>query len=271
VIRVADVVRYLEELAPLQSAAEWDNVGLQVGSAGATVHRVLVTLDVTPEVVAEAEDAGAELILSHHPLILDPLRALTTDDPVGALVTRLVRSGIALYVAHTNLDAAPVIGTALALSERLDFRPTRPLICGEAEGGLGAVAELPEAMPLEQFAEVVRERLAAPRVTVVGSGEAVVRRVAFMPGSGGDAVGPAVAAGVQVLVCGDLRHHDGLAARGWGLAVLDAGHYATELPVVGRVAAHLRERIGQGVDVIESGVCTDPFRSQDRAADGGTR
>jgi len=230
-----------------------------VGSLESWVQRVLVCLDVTAEVVAEAEGASANLIVSHHPLILEPLRAVTTDEPVGRLVARLLRSGIALYSAHTNLDAAPVIGTAVALSELLELRETRPLVPAENGGGLGAVGELRQAARLDEFAELVRERLQPSRLAVLGAAETVVERVALMPGSGGDGVTPAVTAGAHVLVCGDLGHHDALAARAWGLAVVDAGHYATEHPVVALLADYVQERTGAAVDVMQSQVCTDPF------------
>ncbi len=268
---VGDIAEQIEAMAPRQSSAEWDNVGLQVGSAGAHVRRVLVALDVTAEVVAEAEEAGAELIVSHHPLVFEPLRAVTTDEPVGALVARLLRGGVALYSAHTNLDAAPVIGTTMALSEILGLQAPRPLVTAENGGGFGAVGELREAARLDEFAEFVRERLEPSRLTVVGAGEAVVQRVALMPGSGGDAVKPAAAAGADALVCGDLKHHDALAARALGLAVVDAGHYATEHPVVARLAGYLRGRLGDIVEVMESQVCTDPFADETRDTGCGKR
>jgi len=254
---VAEVVRHLEEVAPPGTAQEWDNVGLQVGSREATVSAALICLEITDAIVAEAERLGAELVIAHHPLIFRPLTAVSTDLPLGRLVERLLGSGIAAYAAHTNLDAAPGIGTAAALAELLGVADGRPLLGDEP--GLGLVGERAGTGTVAEFAACVREVLRPARLTVVGDGRRQVARVALMPGAGGDAVVPAARAGADVLVCGDLTHHDALEALALGLAVIDAGHYATERPVVHSMAQHLRGRVGGAVDVIESSIVTDPF------------
>lgn len=253
----ADVIRQLERLAPPDTAEPWDNVGLQVGDSAAPLSVLLVCLEVTDAVVAEAEKEGAGLIVAHHPLVFRPLAAITTDRPLGRMLRRLLCAGIGVYVAHTNLDAAPEVGTAATLGRLLGLRDRRPLL-GE-EPGLGLLGEVAEAATVRALAEQVRDLLEPARLTVVGKGAGPVRTVALMPGSGGDAVGPAADAGADVLICGDLRHHDALEARALGLAVIDAGHYATERPVVASLAGALRRRLGDDVRVIESQVNTDPF------------
>lgn len=254
---IADVIQELEEIAPLETAEAWDNVGLQLGDPSAPLATLLVCLEVTDAVVAEAEEEGAGLIVAHHPLIFRPLAAITTDRPRGRLVQRLLCGGIAVYAAHTNLDADPEVGTAAALGRLLGLSTGRPLL-GE-NPGLGLVGEPAEVTTVGALAERVREALAPARLTIVGDAAGAVRTVALMPGSGGDAVGPAAEAGADVLICGDLQHHDALDARALGLAVIDAGHYATERPVVASLAAELRRRLGNNVRVIESQVNTDPF------------
>jgi len=232
-------------------------VGLQVGSARDEVARVLVTLDITGAVVAEAVAGEADLIISHHPLIFEPLSSVLTDDVTGALVARLLAGGISLYVAHTNLDAAPEIGTAAALAGVLDLGDPGPLL--EQDGlAWGRLGRLAEPMSLEDFASEVSERLAPARQTLIGDAGREVRVVAVMPGSGGDAVRPAAAAGADVLVCGDLKHHDALDALALGLAVLDAGHYATERPVVDSVVGYLQRQCPD-LAVAPSQAVTDPF------------
>lgn len=255
---VAEVAAHIEAAAPLETAAEWDNVGLQVGDASAQVDRILVTLDITAAVVAEATEVSAGLIVSHHPLILDPLRSVLTDDIAGGLVQRLLAGRVSLYVAHTNLDAAPEVGTSAALAGVVGLADLTPLI--EAEGVCcGGIGRVDPPMSLGEFAEKVRAALDSSRLTVVGDVDRSVGTVALMPGSGGDAVRPASAAGADALVCGDLKHHDALDALALGLAVVDAGHYATERPVVDTLAEYLRRRCGSSVDVLVSQVVTDPF------------
>jgi len=254
---VGDIIEVLDAAAPPATAQEWDSVGLQVGTAAGPVGTVLVCLEVTDAVLDEAADAGAELIVAHHPLIFRPLAAVLTDRPVGRMVQRLLCAGRSLFVAHTNLDAAPEIGTAAVLGGLLGLRDAAPLLPGEP--GLGLVGEIADAPTVAALIERVREALSPARLTIVGSPERTVGRVALMPGAGGDAVAPAAAAGADVLVCGDLKHHDALEALALGVAVIDAGHYATERPVVRSIVRYLRARVGQSVRVLESAVVTDPF------------
>jgi len=254
---VGDIIEVLDAAAPPGSAQEWDNVGLQVGTAAGPVGTVLVCLEVTDAVLDEAEGTGAELIVAHHPLIFRPLAAVLTDRPVGRMVQRLLCAGRSLFVAHTNLDAAPEIGTAAVLGSLLGLRDASALLPGEP--GLGLVGEIADVPTAAALAERVREALSPARLTIVGSPTREVRRVALMPGAGGDAVAAAAEAGADVLVCGDLTHHDALEALALGVTVIDAGHYATERPVVSSVAHYLRARVGERARVIESAVVTDPF------------
>lgn len=255
---VSGAIAQIEAAAPPSSALDWDNVGLLVGSPEVTCYGVLVCLEVTPEVADEAARLGANLILAHHPLIFRPLSALRTDRPLGALIERLLEDDLAVYVAHTNLDASPSIGTAAALAEALGMGETRPLLA-EGEVSLGAVGNLPHAPRVEPLVEHIRRSLRPARITVVGERERQVRSLALMPGSGGDAVEAAAAAGADALLCGDLKHHDALDAIAFGLTVIDATHYATERPVVAKVAAYLRECLPEGLPIVESTVVTDPF------------
>ncbi len=259
---VAEIAHIIAEVAPPATAAAWDNVGLQVGDAEAVVDTVLVTLDLTAAVVDEAIAAGAQLIVSHHPLILDPLTSVLADDISGGLVIRLLDGGVSLYVAHTNLDAAAEVGTGAALARVLDVRDTRPLVVEDGVG-FGAVGALAGELAMEQFVASVGQQLQPSRLTVVGECAGPVRTVALMPGSGGDAVRPAAAAGADVLVCGDLKHHDALDALALGLTVVDAGHYATELPVVDAIANLLKEQCGGAANIVSSRVVTDPFAATD--------
>lgn len=235
---VSSVIRQIEAAAPPSTALEWDNVGLLAGSPTATCYGVLVCLEVTLEVADEASRLGTNLILAHHPLIFRPLRSLRTDQPLGALIERLLEDDLAVYVAHTNLDASQSIGTAVALAEALGIEQARPLLA-EREVSLGTVGNLPHAPRVESLVEHVRQALRPARVTVVGDRGRQVRSLALMPGSGGDAVEAAAAASAEALLCGDLKHHDALDALSLGLTVIDATHYATERPVVGKVAAYL--------------------------------
>ncbi|MGI5820397.1 MAG: Nif3-like dinuclear metal center hexameric protein, partial [Armatimonadota bacterium] len=187
---VADVIAEIEAVAPPSTAQEWDNVGLLIGAADDRCRGVLICLEVTPDVADEAARLGADLIVSHHPLIFSPMRAVRTDRPLGRLLMRLLDDGTAVYAAHTNLDAAPRVGTAAALAAALGVEMIAPLL-EECEVGLGAVGNVPDSPPVDVLIGRIRRALAPARLTVVGETERRVGTLALMPGSGGGAVAEA--------------------------------------------------------------------------------
>jgi len=161
-VTAAEIAQLIEGYAPLDLAATGDNVGLQVGDPQVETDCILVTTDVTPPVLVEAREAGAGLIISHHPLIATSLAAVREDDPVGRMAGDLIRAGMSLYVAHTNLDKAPVIGTALALAQALGIGDTAPLIPEP-----GRQVKLVVFTP-EDHADAIREALAQAGAGVIG-------------------------------------------------------------------------------------------------------
>lgn len=368
---VEDWLTLLHERYPPAEAADWDNVGLQVGDPTWSVDRVLVTLDVTPPVVEEAAEGPATLVLAHHPVLFRPLTALTPSTPGGRIALAAASARVAVAAAHTNLDVArdgagtsdPVarvleltdvrplttelregercklvtfvppeaVDTVLdAVSaagagrigdyERCSFRvagtgtfrplpgadpysgavgedaaedefrlelelPRRrtgdvvralqaahpyeevaydliPLLDG-AEVGFGRVGRLPAARRLDEVAATIRDRLPAPHLRYAGDPDREVTTVAVVGGAGDSLLGAALAAGVDVYVTGDLRHHVTLDALGSGLALVDAGHHATEaaaLPAwIERLEATARPR-GLRAPVVASRIPTVPWR-----------
>lgn len=246
-VKCATIVSFVEELAPRSLALEGDNTGWQVGDPGAPVKKVLIALDVDEAVAEEAAAAGADLIISHHPLFHRPLKNLRLDQPRGALVARLVRGGINVYAAHTNLDAAAE-GVNEALARGLGLVDTAPLT--EEPSPFGRVGRLPEPMTFYAFVALVKTVLELPTVRAGGPQERVIRKVALCGGSGGDLWSKAAFAGADVFVTGDLKYHvaqDILAA---GLNFVDPGHYPTERVVLKPLKSYLEQRIrAAGLDV----------------------
>ncbi len=351
---VGDWTSMLDAMYPPADAADWDNVGLQVGAADWPVARALVTLDVTSKVVDEAAEVPATLVVAHHPLLFRPLARLTPATAAGRIALTAARAGVAITAVHTNLDVATdgagtsrPIADALELIERrplttetrqggraklvtfvppeavdtvIDalasagagrigdyerctfrvlgtgtFRPLEgadpysgavgedsaeqeyrlevelptarigavvaallsahpydevaydlvPLIDG-ATSGFGIVGRLPTPQTLAEVAATLRTGLPAPHLRYAGAGERVVSRVACVGGAGDGLVGAALAADVDVYVTGDLRHHVALDALEQGLALVDAGHHATEVAAmphwIERIANEARTR-----------------------------
>lgn len=246
----------MEELAPLELAMEWDNVGLQIGYATKSVSSVLVTLTVTIETVRDAIASEIDLIIAHHPVIFKPLRQIRTDSPEGNLLAVLLKHDLAVYVAHTNLDqAAQGLNHWLAMEIGLeDTRVLIPLL--SSDDGLGRIGRI-APLRLGELATQL-ETLWDCSIKMVGDGDQTVSSVAVVGGSGGDFVQQAKAAGADVLVTGDVSYHDALEARNLGLAVLDAGHFSTEKVVVAEVAKYLQNRFGDDVRTLQD-ASVDPF------------
>ena len=261
---VADVVAYLDGRFPPGWAEDWDRVGLVVGEPDARVTRVLCVVDCVPETLDEALAAGAELIVAHHPLLLRGVNSVATTSGKGRLVHRMIRAGVALFVAHTNADvAAP--GVSDALADRLgltDLRPLRPS-SGTAAGagrGTGRVGELPVPSTLAGLAALAADRLPATAwgVRAAGDPDRPVRTVAVCGGSGDAFLADARLAGADAYLTADLRHHvaSEYLAEG-GPALLDAAHWATERPWLDPLADRLATALG--ISALASDLDTDPW------------
>jgi dinuclear metal center YbgI/SA1388 family protein len=260
-VRVADLVRLLEQRYPPEWAEDWDRVGFVLGEPDATVTRVLLAVDCDPAVVGEAERAGAEFVFTHHPLLLRGVSSLAPTTYKGRIVHRMIRSGMALYTAHTNGDVAnPGVSDALAARlGLLDVRPLRP-DPRAPERGHGRVGRLPEPMTLARFAGHAAAQLpkSAAAVRAAGDPQARVETVAVSGGAGDAFLADAARAGVDAYLTADLRHHPAQEhlANG-GPALVDVTHWASERPWLDDVAAFLRAEAG--VQTIVSDVDTSPW------------
>jgi dinuclear metal center YbgI/SA1388 family protein len=380
-----DIVGWLEERAPRSWAAEWDNVGLQLGSRRRPVEVLSMALELTSPVADEALAAKADLLILHHPPIFQPLRSLAEDQPGVAPLLALAAADVAVYAAHTNLDAAPELGTNAALARALgldEMRPIEPLnepgpakivtfvppdclaavrsalseagagVIGDyaecsyelrGHGGfvplpgadpyIGAVGDreeveevrlemvcpraklraavealiashpyeepafdlygllapsrgaavarsgaLPRDMQPAELRDWVAERLGRlcseslsdqirPAVRLVSAAARPLRTVAVCGGSGGKIVERIARAGVDAYVTGEIGHHDAHRAQELGLTVVEAGHWATEWPVV-RLLAEALQAVFPAVDVRLSTICTDPWREREEESAG---
>jgi dinuclear metal center YbgI/SA1388 family protein len=266
-VRVAELVRLLEERYPPSWAEDWDRVGLVLGDPDASVSRVLLAVDCVEETAAEALEVGAQLLVTHHPLLLRGVSSVAPTTYKGRIVHSLIRGGVALFTAHTNADVA-FPGVSDALASRLGLLDVRPLVpVGDADGsagrGHGRIGRLAQPVDLETFARTAASALPQTfsGVRVGGDLSKTVSTVAVAGGSGDAFLGAVVKAGVDAYLTADLRHHpasEHLANAGAaGPALVDAAHWATERPWLDDVAAHLRA--GAGVETIVSDLVTDAW------------
>lgn len=228
-MKCREVIQCLEKLAPSFLAESWDNVGLLVGREDKEVERILLALDPSGEVIEQADSMQADMLITHHPLIFSGMKSVTTKEFIGKRVYQLIRQDIAYYAMHTNFD---VMGMADAVADQLELKNRQVLEVTFQEDaaveGIGRVGNLPRRMSLKECADYIKQQCKLPSVRVFGSFEKPVWRVALVPGSGKSFIKQALAQGAEVLITGDIGHHDGLDALEQGLAVIDAGHYGLE-------------------------------------------
>lgn len=231
-MKLAEFRAVMERIAPRELALEFDNPGLLVEPDHDEITRVLVALDCTTAVVREAVECGADLVLTHHPLFFHPVSRMAYSNPETAAACLLLRNGIGLFAAHTNLDAAAG-GVNDTLCALLGVRDAIPF-----DEGVGRIGSLKTAVDARTFQSDV-ERILGTKALCVGDPARVVSRVAVMGGSGGSSLLPARELGAQVLLTGELKHSDAIAANAIGLNVVVAGHYETErvvlLPLIQRL------------------------------------
>ena len=246
-ITVSDILRYLETIAPHSMKMEWDNVGLICGSKTTPVTKVLVALDPFEGVVKEAVDFGAELVVTHHPLIFRPLSNITDETSIGRGILLLCRHGISAVNAHTNLDQAPggvddVLAQTLGLTNIEVINPKGTDAQGRPWGLLHS-GQVP-AQPLSAFLQRVKDSLGCKGLRYVDGGNSV-RKVAVGGGSCADGMLEALEAGCDTFVTADVKYNQFWDAQDLGLNLIDAGHFYTENPVIpvlaAKIAAHFPE------------------------------
>ena len=268
-LTLAAVVAALERLYPPITAQSWDQVGLVTGDPAQPVDRIHFAVDPTLAVITEAVSLGADLLVTHHPLLLRGVHSVATTTAKGVSVTSLVVGDVALYVAHTNADvAADGVCTSLALA--CDLEDVEPLAL-EEEQPLGRVGRLREPTTLADFAAHLADVLpSAPGgIRVSGDAGASVERVAVLGGAGDSMFDAVRSQRADVYVTADLRHHPALEAReearGGPPYLIDAGHWATEFLWLDTAATALRAALSAGgadMDRLETHICTvrtDPW------------
>jgi dinuclear metal center YbgI/SA1388 family protein len=276
-LTLGEVLEVVERLYPPATAQSWDRVGLVTGDPQQPVRRIHLAVDPTLAVIEEARALGADLLLTHHPLLLRGVHGVATTSAKGASVTNLVVGDVALYVAHTNADVAAG-GVCEALAQACGLGLTEALT--ESEGQpLGRVGDLAEPLALRAFVERLATHLpaAVAGIRVAGPPDAVVRRVAVLGGAGDDLFDEVRASGADVYVTADLRHHPALEAReearGGPPYLVDAGHWASEQVWLAVAERALRAALADRATRVEthiSTVRTDPWTFVVGADPGGS-
>lgn len=244
---VRDIARIMEEYAPKSLAEKWDNVGLLAGSYKSEVKSVLVALDLDNECICEAIDLQADIIITHHPILLQPISSITDETVTGKHLLRLIQHNIAMFAAHTNLDTADG-GVNDILAQRLGLFNVNKLYCPDFDGSarMGEVKE----QAFGAFAEFVRSRLNSKVIKCVGDKQRIIRTAGVCGGSAGFMIDGAIRSGCDVLVVGEAKYSDEQKAAQLGIGLIEAGHFETET----LVCEAIRQRLQQAFKDIQINV-----------------
>ena len=228
-MKVKDIISVIEGFAPLSVQEGWDNSGLCIGSPEDEVNGVLVALDCTPELVDEAIAAGADMIVTHHPLIFSGLKKISPQTQVGRAVIKAVKAGVSIYAAHTSADKV-LAGVSGDMARKLGLEDVEILQKDGEDVGLGVVGNLQEPLSSEDVIRLVKERFGLKMAKVSRPLEEKVSRVAMCGGSGGSLIGEARKSGAQLYISGDISYHNFFAEDGF--MIMDIGHYESEIGIV---------------------------------------
>ena len=225
-MKLSQIISKIETEFPICDAYSWDNPGLLVGDTSSEVSRILVTLDITENVVDEAITYGANLILSHHPIFFGGAKNITTATPEGRAVLKAIRNGINIYAAHTKCDVGKN-GINARLADMFGLCDIEYL----EENGLGRIGNLENPIPFYDFSKIVCIILKTPHVRV--SGENIpVKRIAVGSGACSDSIPSAISKKADVMITADMKYHEMITMTELDINIIDAGHYPTEIIVM---------------------------------------
>ncbi|MBS9335966.1 Nif3-like dinuclear metal center hexameric protein [Fructobacillus papyrifericola] len=260
-IRAADLIKKIEAFAPKSLAEEGDPTGLQIGDPNQPISKVMTTLDVRPETVKEAVEAGVDFIWAHHEPLFFPAKNLDLSDPQNKMYADLIKANIVVYSSHTNLDAAEGglndwLCSAFGIEEAVPLLPAE----GNAKAGLGRIGRLKEPLKMVDYAKAVKQTCQVDQVRLVAKHpEAMVEKVAVLGGDGGKFWRTAKAAQADLFITADLYYHVGHDVLAADFAVLDPDHHMEAL-AKGPMAEKVKDWFGSSLTVFASTVNTDPYR-----------
>jgi len=247
-----DIISFMEELAPTETAEDWDNVGLLCGDARSSVKKLMLCLDASSSVIEEAVHENIDLLISHHPLIFKSMKRIVESDFKGSLLSKLIKNDISLYSAHTNLDVA-VQGVNQRLAESLqltDIITLKNIKTGllESEPTIGA------------FIETIKIKLNVRNIRFIGALTGKVKKVAVFCGSFDGDLETVRNTAADVLVTGDIKYHTAMDAQEMGMCIIDAGHFNTEKIVLPHLVKLISSKFPD-IHVLQASVEKDPFNT----------
>lgn len=260
-IKISDVINEIEKIASLSLQEDWDNSGRQISLGDRDVRKVLLCLEVTSNVVEEAVVEGANLIVSHHPLIFSPLKSVDSENFLGDKIISLIKNNIDVYSAHTNFDEADG-GNNDYTSQLLGLQNIEKIYYNNS-WQFGRTGILRDTMSLSELALTVSEKLGIPKelLRYVGDPNKKIKKVAVCTGAGSELLYMAKYLGCDAVITGDVGHHKALDSLEQGICIIDGTHFGTEINFSENLRAKLEANMGKELKMICSSVEKSPFNS----------
>lgn len=253
-----DFSKIIEAFCPPQLAEPWDNCGFQINSEGDSVERVLVALEVASEVIDEAVERGADMIVTHHPLIFGGVKSIDARDVTGGYISKLIKHDISVYSCHTSFDKMEG-GNNDYIGRILDLENVRAF---DRDNGFCRKAETPFEITFSEMIHQVSEafQIDEKYFNTVGDRTRSINCIGWCSGSGGEFIRDAVSEGCDLYITGDVKYHDAMYAAESGICILDAGHFGSEKIFVENMADILRYELKEyDIEILESIVDINPF------------
>jgi dinuclear metal center YbgI/SA1388 family protein len=264
-LKVKDIIKIMENIAPQKLAESYDNVGLMIGNKDEEVHKILIALDVTLEVIEEAIEKECNLILTHHPILFIKPKTITTDTLIGRKIIKLIENKLNVYSSHTNLDIVQE-GLGDIATELLGYENYKVLEVNKTfdnnNNGIGRIIKVNSPIGLLELCNRVKEKYNTPFVKFVGDENKEINTIALLNGSGEDFFNLVRKKGCDCIITGDTSYHHVSDMREENIAIIDAGHFATEWPpmkVIGKKLNNILKDMGYNNKVIISNNTFDPY------------
>ena len=253
-VNANEIINIIEKIAPKNTCCSWDNVGVMVGDSNKSVNKALIALDCSADVIKEAINKGADMIITHHPFIFKGVKNLDFSSPLSRKIADVIKNDILVYSAHTNLDIADY-GTNYTLAHLLELDNIQGLVDMGNDNYMGRYGNVKKTIKFSDYIQFVKSKLGAEKIVVNGNMDTAINRVALCTGAGADFefMSAAKAKGCQVFITGDVGYHNAQIAEDLDICLIDGTHYLTEVIVVDTLYNILSDKI-KNVEFIKSEV-----------------
>nr|WP_315019503.1 Nif3-like dinuclear metal center hexameric protein [uncultured Aminipila sp.] len=254
-----ELMEAMEKIAPIKLAEAWDNCGMQIDLDSKQINKILVTLEITKEIIKEAKNLEADFIVTHHPLYFSSFKNIDHNNIIGNYTVDLIQQRISVFSAHTNFDKAQ-FGNNFYLANLLNLKNIKDFQ-EFGDNYIGVLGELPEEMMLKDIISDVKNilNLQTNEIKVIGNLENVINKIGLCTGAGIDMIEIAAANSCQLFITGDVKYHDAIKSKEMGMNVIDAGHYGTEKIFIPNMAMQLKDALEDKVEIFEAEVNINPF------------